>query len=135
MMQVLIDTSVWVEYFRERNRTLCDRVEQLIIEERACCNGVVLGELLYGARGPREAEEIRKAMLSLSVLVDVPGVFAEAGQMGADLRRTGVTVPLTDCVLAAQARRAGLTVLTADGHFTPLAERFGFVLDLVPTAE
>ena len=131
MREVLVDTSIWIEFFRGRDRLLCDRVERLIVEERACCNGVVLGELLYGARGPREADEALGALLAVHVYADTPQVFVEAGHLGSELRGAGVTVPLTDCVIAAQARREDLAVYTADQHLAILAERFGITLEFV----
>jgi predicted nucleic acid-binding protein len=133
MRNVFIDTSVWVEYFRGRDAALCDRVEQLVMDGRAGCDGVVLGELLHGARGVREAEEIRKAFLALHVYSDTLDVFAEAGHLGAELRRKGVTIPLTDCVIAAQARRENLTLLTADRHFAAMAGHARLTLELAPT--
>ncbi len=134
-MTVLIDTSVWVQFFRGRGKALCDRVEQLVVNQRACCNGIVLGELLHGARGPQEAEEIRRCLFAVRIHVDTPEVFAEAGGFGADLRRAGVTIPLTDLVIATQARREHLAILTADRHFTVLAEALDIQTELVSPVE
>ena len=89
----------------------------------------MLGELLYGARGKREGAEILAACRSLPIHVDTPAIFADAGRLGAELRGAGVTVPLSDCVIAAQARREKLSVLTLDRHFKVIAEHFRIALE------
>jgi predicted nucleic acid-binding protein len=50
-------------------------------------------------------------------LVTTEESYARAGRLGFELRRRGVTVPTTDCVIAAVAESIGGRILTLDGHF------------------
>lgn len=49
-------------------------------------------------------------------------VYARAGGAGFGLRRRGVTVPVTDCVIATAAEYTRVGILTLDGHFAHLAQ-------------
>ncbi len=42
---ILVDTSVWIEYFRAGN----DRLKNLLLEEQVFCHPFVVGELACGA--------------------------------------------------------------------------------------
>jgi len=44
------------------------------------------------------------------------------------VRRRGITVPTTDCIIAAAAESAGNGVLTLDRHFEELARVASFEL-------
>lgn len=55
----LIDTSCWIEYFRRHESEASERVEELIRGDRAAATGIVLAELLQGARTNAEIEEVK----------------------------------------------------------------------------
>ena len=50
MENVVIDTSAWIEYFRDKEFTLCDQVQSLILEDRVVNCGPIEFELLNSAR-------------------------------------------------------------------------------------
>lgn len=83
--------------------------------------GVVLAELLQGARTREECSELRSGLAALTWIETTADTYARAGELGFGLRRRGVTVPITDCVLAAAAETMGGRILTLDGHFEELA--------------
>lgn len=93
----------------------------LIREDRAATNGVVLAELLQGARTVGEASELRLALDTTVWLESGRDVYARAGTLGSELRRRGKTVPITDRITAAAAESVGGGVLTLDDHFEELA--------------
>lgn len=57
----LIDTSYWIEYFRHYKNEASEKVEFFIREDRAA-TGVVLTELLQGARTNAEMEEVKTSL-------------------------------------------------------------------------
>lgn len=114
---VLVDTSCWIEYFRHYESDVAERVEALIRGDRVAVTGVVLAELSQGAR--TEAEVFRvKTSLEAAIWVETgERLYSRAGEIGFELRRRGVTIPMTDCLVAAAAESAVGNLLTLDGHF------------------
>jgi len=51
--------------------------------------------------------------------------------MAFKLRRKGVTVPLTDLIIAAHAAYFGLTVVTADPHFRLIEKEVKLALEFM----
>lgn len=77
MNGVLIDTSVWIEYFRG-NRNYIDPGLELIDLGMAYSLEVIFAELAQGAKGKRELEVIL-AFFSNMKLLDSPGLIFKAG--------------------------------------------------------
>ena len=121
MARILVDTSVWIEFFRKREPYL-STVARLIDEERVGSTGIILAELMHGAKSEKE----------LAVLADFPQVFsfipetvqlwADAGRLAFNLRRKGVTIGLSDCFIAVAASSAHIQVATLDSHFDALCK-------------
>ncbi len=118
---MLVDTSYWIEYFNRPGTWEAGVVRGLIRDDRAALTGVILAELLQGARSQKELSELRSALGAVERVETTGEVYARAGKLGFDLRRLGVTVPITDCVIAAAAESIGGLILTLDGHFEELA--------------
>lgn len=94
----------------------------MIRNDRAALAGVVMVELLQGARTGKELSELEEALTAVEWVPSTPDVYARAGALGFSLRRRGVTVPVTDCIIAAAAETVGGRVLTLDRHFQSLAD-------------
>lgn len=118
---VLVDTSYWIEYFNRPGTKKADEVTVLIRDDRAAVTGVILAELLQGTRTVEEFDELRSALRAVGWVGMNEDIYARAGRLGFELRRRGVTVPTTDCVVAAAAESIGGRILTLDGHFEELA--------------
>ncbi len=117
---VLVDTSYWIEYFNRPGTEKADRVVSLVRDDRAAVTGVVLAELLRGARTAGELSDLRSGLAAVIWIGATIDTYARAGEVGFGLRRRGVTVPITDCLLAAAAETVGGRILTLDGHFVEL---------------
>lgn len=124
----LVDTSAWVEYLRASGTTAHRAVRDLIADgETVSTTDVVVMEILAGARDPDHVDRLRR-MLARCELVPVDGLgdYEEAASLYRRCRRAGATVrALTDCLIAAVARRADLAVLHADRDFDVLAQHTG----------
>lgn len=113
---VLIDTSYWIEYINRPGGERMRRVAGLIREDRAAARGVVLAELLQGARTNAEMSKIKASLEAVHWIETSERLYARAGEIGFDLRRKGITIPTTDCIVAAAAESIGGNLLTLDGH-------------------
>ena len=121
MARVLVDTSVWIKFFR-KHEPYYNIVTRLIDDEQIFCCGIILAELMQGAKTDKE----------LSVLEDFPRVFPfitesqqlwlSAGRLSFQLRRKGLTIGLADCYIAVAAASAHAQLATLDGHFKLLAK-------------
>jgi predicted nucleic acid-binding protein len=120
MTEVLVDTSAWVEFLRGRGNRLGDVVEEMIIRDEVAMTGPVIAELYGGVRGRRETRMVDN-LLAITSYHDVVRVdWAAAGAALNALSRRGITVPKSDAVIAAVARRLRIPVLTVDHHFEHL---------------
>ena len=119
---VLVDTSCWIEYFNRPGAEVATAVEAVVRDDRAALAGVVLAELSQGARTERELSELHAALGAVVWIETTRETYARAGRLAFELRRKGLTVPITDCVIAAASESAGGCVLTLDVHFQEIAE-------------
>jgi predicted nucleic acid-binding protein len=114
--KVLLDTSVWVDALRGRTPAVVQRVRDLLREDRVVRCDVVGAELRVGLR------ESERCMV-LDLFGSVPNVpvdsidWEAAGDLGARLRECGVTLPLTDLVVARVCLRHELELFSLDAHF------------------
>ena len=118
---ILVDTSCWIEALRERgNAEVRQRLHAHMHGGRACWTPVVRLELWNGARGDRE----KKALREFEQVVPELDMPAEVWDIACDLaRRTraaGLTIPVTDLLIAACARHHGVEVDSTDAHFAEL---------------
>lgn len=114
---VLVDSSAFIEADRHPEGVVAGGVVAAVRDGRAATCDVVVAELLTGCRTPAE---YRKTQLVLGALAWLPlteECWARAAALGFNLRRSGVTVPLTDRLVAAIARVHGADVLHCDAHF------------------
>lgn len=121
MADVLVDSSAWIDYFRSGTSTVSALVDQLLLENRAALCGIVEMELLQGMR-PHEREELEDLLQALTYLETERGDFIATGHRMAELRRQGITIPNTDCLIGMLCLRHGLQLLTLDAHFDHLPE-------------
>jgi predicted nucleic acid-binding protein len=118
---VLVDTSVWIEVFRQPSGV---RLEALVEFDSVVTCLPVVQEVLQGFADERAFVVARDAMEALP-MVESPlraAVFDEAVELYRVARRAGHTVRSgVDCLIAACALRHGLTVLHMDRDFDALA--------------
>ena len=118
---VMVDTTAWITYFRTGTCDICDRLDLLLARRRAGLCGVVELELLQGIR-PAERDHVVGLLDVLPFFPADRACFRAAGDISNTLRRRGVTIPSTDCLIAAICLRNDLKLLTLDRHFDQLPE-------------
>lgn len=131
MNDYLVDTSVWVEFLRGEKIAIKKRLEKLLDENRAVVSGIILAELLTGVHKDKDQDFLEESFLGLPFLEATREIFAAAGKMGATLRKKGITMPVSDLLIAAMARAHSLTVLTLDNHFLTLARPLNVQMELL----
>ena len=122
---VLIDTSVWIDFFGNRPTRQKDLLETLIrTDEELCLCGVVLTEVLQGIRSDADYRKTKTYFNALIMLPMVPATFVRAADLYRSLRKEGVTIrkPI-DCMIAAVAIENNVVLLHNDRDFDHIARR------------
>lgn len=130
MARVLIDTSVWIEFFRQRE-PYHGIVAKLMDDDQVVCCGIVLAELMQGAKSDKELAVLDDFLNVFTFIPETPDLWAAAGKLSGKLRRKGITVGLSDCYIATAAASAKVQVATRDSHFETLGKPAG--ISLYPT--
>ena len=118
---ILIDTSAWIDFLRGRSGALSDAVERALSDDSALLCGVVIAELLQGAKGQKERQQLEFLFANVECLPVLPDDWHGAGRALQALRLSGIILPLSDAIIAAVAQRHGVSILTADAHFQHLS--------------
>lgn len=119
-LRCCVDTSAWIEYFRNTSHPIVAVTRELVTAARVCLADVVVGELFHGARLPRERVILDEVAATIPVLSGTPATWKMAGQVAAEARTRGKTLHLIDCYLARLAIDHHVAVLTCDRHFETL---------------
>jgi len=118
---VLVDTSVWIEFFRRSSEFDLQAVVDL--EEIVTCPPVIQ-EVLQGFNNQRSFLVAREAMLAFPVVEEhLPlTAYLEAAELFRSARRAGLTVRSgVDCLIATCAIRNSLGLLHKNRDFDSLA--------------
>lgn len=125
--KVLIDTSAWIDFLRSSSGLVGDAVADLIRLDRAYLTGPVIAELLHGVRGSKEAFQLNDIFTTIPYLEIDRNDWKMTGNTLQKLRGKGLSIPLTDVLIASVAVRNNMAVLTLDKHFQHLSvEYFDF---------
>jgi predicted nucleic acid-binding protein len=119
---ILPDTSVWITYFRNRNARLVSRLETMMMQDRVAMNGIILAELVQVLKNDAERETLVRLLGALHALELPFSEWAHVGELSSQLRRKGITLPLTDITIAASAIRHNAMVMTMDAHFQQIPD-------------
>lgn len=119
---VLIDTSVWIDYFSGKNTDITTIVDDLLSNTQVATAGVILAELTQGARSTSESQSIHTHFQPLHWISSTDAHWETAGQLSWKLRKNGKSVNLTDCYIASLAESASASVYTLDKHFTWISD-------------
>ncbi len=116
-MKVLVDTSVWADFFNGFDSIEQRALARLIAgEDELCTCGVVVAEVFQGLRRPAgrgEIEGLFRELVFLEVTTIEP--YLRAAALYRRLRGRGVTVRSTiDCLIAVIAEENGCEVLSRD---------------------
>ena len=118
---IVVDSSVWIDYFTGKPTPATDRLDSLLGVERAAIGDLMLTEVLQGFRIDREYRQARQLLLSLTVLniLNIDIALKSAANYR-KLRKNGVTVRQTvDTIIATYCVEHKLALLHSDKDFQP----------------
>ena len=124
---ILVDSSVWIDYFRGRPTAQTDLLEGLLDSQELAIGDLILTEVLQGCKLDKEFNEVRRLLTRLDLVVLGGGdVMIEAAKNYRKLRSLGVTVRGTiDVVLATRCIVSGHQLLHSDRDFDAFEQHLG----------
>jgi hypothetical protein len=112
----LVDTGAWIGFFRGIP-AIRNLLAKLIVKDEIFTAGPILYELLQGIRSPEEKKQVKEALLSTNYLEMTSNDWEEAASLTSTLRRKGITLPITDILIAHLGKTRNLEILSFDPHF------------------
>ena len=114
---VLVDTSVWIAYFKKTDGRLVERVDEVLTSASVCVPRVVIAELLQGAKTGKEIALIEEFVEAFSIIDQTDETWIKAGKLSFSMKRKGRTVNIVDCYIAVLASDNGCRIFSLDEHF------------------
>ena len=114
--KLLVDTSVWIEYFKN-DPHVADFLEKQLLEDNVYLTGIIVSELIQGIKNEKGREIIRSSLDAINYIDMKYDDWIKTGDLSNMLRKNGLTLPLTDIAIAAAAIGNNLTLVTRDKHF------------------
>jgi predicted nucleic acid-binding protein len=124
---ILIDSSVWIDYFNGRETPQTELLDELLGVELLGIGDIILTEVLQGFRADQDYRTAKKMLTSLTIF-NLLG--SEMAIKSADnfrmLRKQGITIRKTnDVIIATFCLENAHSLLFSDNDFIPFVERLG----------
>ena len=126
---ILVDSSVWIDFFRGTGTPQTDRLDALLGVEPLAIGDLILTEVLQGFPRQSEFDRARAALSALTVVViGGPDIALQAALNYRTLRGIGITPRKTiDTLIATRCIESGYPLLFSDRDFEPFVEHLGLV--------
>ena len=127
-MLVLVDTSVWIEYFRQKDDVVEKEMDGLLRSGEVATAGLILAELRRGCRTPSQVKLMLEAMEPLPYLEIDRASWLKAGEIAVEADARGYRLEVGDCLIAAVVLREHCSLFTLDRDFSriPGLKLYGF---------
>lgn len=121
---MLVDTSVWIDFFAARNTAQVAVLESSIDQrDDLCLCGVVLTEVLQGIRDDKQYKQTESVLSNLIYLPMDQSTFLLAANIYRTLRSRGITIRNSvDCMIAAVCIEHKADLLHNDRDFDHIAD-------------
>lgn len=124
---VVVDTTVWIDYFADRSTKEVEWLERELTSRRLGLTDLMVCEILQGVSSDRQATMVLANLKRFEILES--GGIEVASAAAANyrtLRAHGITVRKTiDCLIATVCIRGGHELLHNDRDFDPFEAKLG----------
>ncbi len=134
-MRILVDTSVWVDFFNGNPSPQAETLARLIREDADLVTcGLIVSEVLQGLRQAKSLLNIERHFRQMDWLSPKePDTYLEAADLFRRLRERGITIRSTiDCVIASLAAHHDALILSKDRDLTLIVESSLLALRSMP---
>ena len=118
MGEILVDTSVWLEFFRVKDSPYGEMLDRLLEEGKVCTSNLIKAEIIPGARTPRQFRELRDYFDALPLAAEPASLWEEIMEAQLRLKRRGINgISIPDLMIAVVAKANGKIIFTKDSDF------------------
>lgn len=124
---ILVDSGVWIDYFRGTPTPQADKLDSLLGDEPLAIGDLILAEVLQGFGSDKDFKQAKKLLTSL-VVVELGGqkIAVQAARNFRTLRSMGITIRKTiDTIIATHCIENSYTLLHCDRDFEPFVTHLG----------
>ena len=119
---ILVDTSVWIEIFRDKTGHTATAFRKKIASENYAITRFNQLELLQGSRNEKEWQLLDDYLTTQYYLEASESTWREAARLYFELRRKGITINSpVDCCIARIALEHGAFLLHRDKDFEKIS--------------
>ena len=124
---IIVDSSVWIDYFNGKNTPQGDRLDELLGVELIGIGDIILTEVLQGFRDDKDYREAKQVLTSLTVfnMLGLEIAIKSAANFRT-LRKQGITIRKTnDVMIATFCLENNHSLLFSDKDFIPFVDYLG----------
>ena len=124
---IIVDSSVWIDYFNGTNNAQTEKLDTLLGTEPLAIGDLILTEVLQGFRNDSDYKTAKKILTSLTVfeMLNQNQAIIAADNFRA-LRKRGITIRKTvDAIIASFCIKHGNSLLFSDKDFLPFVKYLG----------
>lgn len=110
---ILVDTNILIDFLKNPTK----EKESIFQENEIATCGVVFTELLGCSKNPKESEKLKAALECFEYLSFEKQDWLEVACLFAKLKKSGLTVPFQDGIIAYLAIKNDCQIWTLDNHF------------------
>src|SRR3972149_7173426 len=89
--KVLIDTSVWIDYFKSANNYIAELVDDILTNAEVYVPKSVIAELIQGAKSEKEISVIEEFVNAFHLIDQSEDTWSKAGKLSYTMKRKGIT--------------------------------------------
>jgi predicted nucleic acid-binding protein len=125
-VKVLVDSTVWIDFFKNRPSPKTVLLEQLILNrEDICICGFILTEVLQGIRDEKQYVTTKLQFSQLLYLEEDRSTFELGTTIYRELRKRGITIRNSiDCLIAGLVLQQGVYFLESDRDYSFIDQHY-----------
>ncbi|OGQ22234.1 MAG: hypothetical protein A3I05_06455 [Deltaproteobacteria bacterium RIFCSPLOWO2_02_FULL_44_10] len=127
MDKVLIDTSVWIDFFRgSLSTTFLAHFTETLTAQKGVITDLIRHEILVGAQDKKRFQDLQELLSPLTCYRIQSDELFQFDVFAWELRKKGFKGKYTDASIAFIAHRYHVPLITFDRYFQ-LVEKFGLI--------
>ncbi len=119
--KVLIDTSVWIEFFRKRESPVSLNIREWLKLNQVYYTGPIVVELYQGAKTTKEIQIINQLLDTIHYVDITREHYHHAGLTSQKAARDGKMFSTIDMNIAAVVHDENLSLFSLDHHFLEIS--------------
>ncbi|WP_404355724.1 PIN domain nuclease [Methylotuvimicrobium sp. KM1] len=126
---ILVDTSVWIDYFNGDINAQTDALDAALIEGTVAIADLIFLEILQGFKSDKDYQIVKERLASLDQYsIFNSGMVEKCAQNFRTLRKRGITIRKTnDVIIATYCIEHRLPLLYIDRDFEPFVKYLGLI--------